>query len=126
MTQTQQTIECRSPECSNTFTQKNRQHAFCCASCRRATRGADWYIIRKAAIRRDGSTCQDCGDTGCALDVHHIIALYLGGTNLLCNLMTLCKPCHRLRHKSWKPARAGRTINAQIQQTTKEGSYVAA
>ena len=130
MIQTKQTIECRNPECSNTFTQKNRQHAFCCVSCRRGARGAQWRYIRKAAIRRDSATCQDCQQTDCPLDVHHVLALYLGGTNHMHNLITLCKPCHRLRHKSWTPARAmlkvRRNAYATLQSTKGVGGQNAA
>ena len=35
-----------------------------------------------------------CGKTNCVLEVHHIKARRLGGSNTLSNLITLCTKCH--------------------------------
>lgn len=43
--------------------------------------------------RRDNFVCQKCGQDY-LLEVHHILALYLGGDNSVQNLITLCSDCH--------------------------------
>ena len=105
-------IECRNSGCDNMFTPKNAQHGFCSEQCRRAARGAQWGKIRKAALRRDGYTCQDCTAKDCRLEVHHCIPLCMGGDNRLYNLLTLCSGCHKLRHRSWKLARTWEVMDA--------------
>lgn len=65
--------------------------------------GANWKSQRNAAKQRDQYTCQDCGQTeaayGRALEVHHIVRFLDYDTpeeaNVLSNLRTLCKLCHR-------------------------------
>ena len=51
--------------------------------------------LRKAAILRDGCTCQECGKTKCRLEVHHIRARRFGGADTIGNLITLCSKCHQ-------------------------------
>lgn len=51
--------------------------------------------LRRAAIMRDDYKCQECGRTGCRLEVHHIKPRRLNGSNTLKNLITLCKHCHQ-------------------------------
>lgn len=68
--------------------------------------GASWRSQRRKARRRD-KVCQDCGVSpetlGRVLDVHHLIAFREFGVeqhveaNDLCNLISLCKPCHARR-----------------------------
>lgn len=65
--------------------------------------GCNWKVQRDAAKRRDNYTCQDCGLTettyGRALEVHHVVRFLDFETpeeaNVLSNLRTLCRPCHR-------------------------------
>ncbi len=65
--------------------------------------GANWKAQRDAAKLRDRHTCQDCGLTqmayGRALEVHHVVRFLDFDTpedaNVLSNLRTLCRPCHR-------------------------------
>ncbi len=125
VTVTQTQIECRNPECENLFTPRNAQHGFCCEKCRRAARGTQWRIIRKAALRRDRYICQDCTDTACSLEVHHILPLCKGGSNNLYNLLTLCRRCHRLRHRTWKLVEVRGVIDA-LRQGQKCHAYTAA
>lgn len=51
--------------------------------------------LRKAAILRDGNKCQECGRTGCAFEVHHILAKKYNGPDTIGNLITLCQECHQ-------------------------------
>lgn len=97
-------IECRNRSCTNVFAPKNAQHGFCSETCRRAARGSQWRQVRKAALRRDSHTCQDCKAAECRLEVHHLVPLCKGGDNKLYNLLTLCVICHRSRHRTWKQA----------------------
>ena len=60
--------------------------------------GNDWDKVRKNALLRDDYICQDCKDEGIYTrgeEVDHIKPKYLGGTNDLSNLRTLCKPHHK-------------------------------
>lgn len=66
---------------------------------RNSARYSEW---RQAVYQRDNYTCQDCGDNrGGNLEAHHINLL--SERELLAyevdNGITLCKPCHRKRHK---------------------------
>lgn len=51
--------------------------------------------IRKAVIFRDGCKCKECGAKNVKLEIHHIKPRRLNGSNLLTNLITLCKKCHQ-------------------------------
>ena len=93
-------VKCANPRCGNLFTPRSIAHGFCCAACRKAARSG-WKWLRSAALERDNEECQDCHVTGCTLDVHHIEPLAKGGENRLNNLVSLCKGCHKKRHKSW-------------------------
>ncbi|MDD5551387.1 MAG: HNH endonuclease [Candidatus Omnitrophica bacterium] len=56
--------------------------------------GKNWRIIRKQVLERDNYTCQRCKDTPKLLIAHHKKPYRLGGSDLLDNLITLCKICH--------------------------------
>jgi group II intron reverse transcriptase/maturase len=62
--------------------------------------------------RRDKFTCQQCGNTGKGLHVHHNQPKSQGGTDKLTNLTTLCVECHRQNHKSQMGGNAKPTVNA--------------
>lgn len=51
--------------------------------------------IRKAVILRDGCKCMECSKSNCILEVHHINPRRFGGSNTMCNLITLCSRCHQ-------------------------------
>lgn len=59
--------------------------------------------LRKAVLARDNNTCQICKAISGqeyteVLDVHHIIEVYLGGSDSIDNLTTACTVCHKLIH----------------------------
>ena len=58
--------------------------------------------LRKSVLARDKNTCQCCGLSGQeyldVFDVHHIVEVYLGGSDDIKNLITVCTVCHRLIH----------------------------
>lgn len=62
--------------------------------------GSNWQAQRRAARKRDNYICQHCGATDCPLDVHHKKPRRwyddVEESNHLDNLITLCKPCHRV------------------------------
>ena len=71
--------------------------------------GNDWEKDRKNALLRDEYICQDCKEEGIYTrgeEVDHVIPKYLGGTNALSNLRTLCKPHHKI--KSLREAKEAR------------------
>lgn len=42
--------------------------------------------------------CEQCGERGLTLDIHHIVPIAEGGNNELSNLKLLCPNCHRREH----------------------------
>ena len=58
--------------------------------------------LRKAVLARDNNTCQCCGLSGQeyteVLDVHHKVEVYLGGSDDIDNLITVCTVDHKLIH----------------------------
>jgi len=61
--------------------------------------GCAWETIRDEILERDGYACQE-SDGYCKgpLQIHHIIPLSNGGSNLRENLLTLCLYHHSLKH----------------------------
>ena len=49
-------------------------------------------------LARDSYTCQKCGVTNTALEVHHKVERSNGGGDAPSNLITLCKSCHSKHH----------------------------
>lgn len=94
-----------------------RQRSYCSSECSRHFNNLVVWNRGTAPLPyrimcRDNFTCMDCGefkayknehgmfipiDTG--LEVHHIIWVSNGGSDQQSNLITLCKECHRERHK---------------------------
>ena len=56
--------------------------------------GAGWQRVRKQALKRDGFTCQQCGER--AVMVHHID--HEPTNNAIENLMSMCRMCHEKHH----------------------------
>lgn len=58
--------------------------------------------LRRAVLARDNNTCRCCLMSGQEyteiFDVHHIVEVYLGGSDDIDNLVTLCTCCHKLVH----------------------------
>lgn len=59
-------------------------------------------IIKKTVLARDNYTCKCCLNGGQSyvdiLDYHHVLPVFLGGTDTPENGLTLCVACHRLVH----------------------------
>lgn len=64
---------------------------------RRRRPGVTWIYANQQARKRDGFKCAVCGFALC-LNVHHIIAKSLGGSDELSNLITLCPNHHAMAH----------------------------
>ena len=117
--------------CGNDIPQGTRSKQFCCKEqsleFNRATSsvyyasGAD-SGYRRQMFRRDNYTCQDCGElhayqneygvylptTDGKLDLHHINPVEYGGGDEPKNLITLCRECHKKRHRAIEKALAER------------------
>ena len=105
--------------CGKQITNKRRK-SFCCEDCsiefhRIVTWGRTRGAYSNYIVWRDNLTCQDCGkflaiqnEFGVYIpaengaEVHHILPVSQGGTDNPNNLITLCKDCHKLRHKKLK------------------------
>jgi 5-methylcytosine-specific restriction endonuclease McrA len=59
-------------------------------------KGAEWEIIRKLILERDGHKCRICGGGGDGqpLQVHHKTPRALDGPHDPDNLITVCQRCH--------------------------------
>ena len=55
-------------------------------------------MARQVIIETLDRTCAYCG-TEKKLDIHHVMPLYLGGTDRLNNFELICGRCHREIHK---------------------------
>ena len=57
-----------------------------------------WSILEKRVFKRDKFICQSCElfckDTPALLSAHHVLPRSKGGSNILDNLITLCRTCH--------------------------------
>lgn len=59
----------------------------------------DWLSTYKSDLKLLGARCERCGSTK-NLDRHHILHKQRhGGSDAPINLMILCKPCHKEKHK---------------------------
>lgn len=56
-----------------------------------------WQELARQIKIRDHWMCRSCGSKK-TIDVHHVLPVKCGGTNLPENLKTLCRKCHRVRH----------------------------
>ena len=93
--------QCANPKCNNEFTPRSCAHSFCSDACRKAARGSDYRRARAEALFRDEYACTECGSTE-YLECHHKRPVSRGGNHSLSNLQTLCRPCHKQKHKSWR------------------------
>lgn len=61
---------------------------------------------REFIVNRDGHRCGKCGifnDSFGVMQVHHIIPVSEGGTDVRSNLITLCKWCHAdIHERGWE------------------------
>src|SRR5581483_998488 len=55
--------------------------------------------LMSRVFRRDQNQCQACGLSARAvLAIHHVIPVWLGGSDSVANLITLCANCHKSVH----------------------------
>ena len=87
--------------CKQSFEPKNDIHFFCSDKCRRAARSSDYRKAKLLTLLRDGYACTECGLDN-RLECHHIVPLCMGGDHKLSNLQTLCRTCHKAKHKNWR------------------------
>ena len=87
--------------CAKPFEPKRDVHFFCSDECRKAARGSDYRKARALALLRDGYACTECTSED-NLECHHKQPLCYGGDHSLSNLQTLCRPCHKEKHRNWR------------------------
>ncbi len=87
-------------KCGEEFKAKSDIHFFCSDKCRRDARGSEYRKQRALALLRDGYACTECDATE-PLECHHKTPVCKGGDHALSNLQTLCRPCHKAKHKKW-------------------------
>jgi hypothetical protein len=81
---------------------------------------AAWAAVKQLVRERDSYTCLNCGHAG--TDVHHRVRRGMGGTADpviafgMANLVLLCRPCHRLAHKTDDPEMASRGYRLDTSQ----------
>lgn len=97
----------------------NRRKSYCSDECRINFQNMTvWHRGRGAygtqILYRDNFTCQECGEfhadfnhlgvytpvSDGQLDIHHIVPVSQGGGDEPNNLITLCRECHKKRHKN--------------------------
>jgi 5-methylcytosine-specific restriction enzyme A len=99
---------CPAPRCRNMITKKGRcdDHqpiAWASSIGKTPTErgyGYKWTKLRKSALVRDNHLCQDCLKRGIltpATEVDHILNKARGGADIMENLQSLCKPCHKAK-----------------------------
>lgn len=93
-----QSRKCR--HCGKDFMAVSKIHAFCSDECLKAMRGNEYRKARAKALFRDSYACTECGSDA-NLECHHVQPLCQGGDHSLENLQTLCRACHKMKHKKW-------------------------
>jgi len=66
--------------------------------------GLEYVEWRKRIYVRDGFTCQLCGEVGGKIHAHHLkcFSEFPEKRYLDDNGVTLCVPCHKEIHKTWR------------------------
>lgn len=80
----------------------------------------EWRI---SVYKRDRFTCQSCGVVGNGLNAHHIIPVVVDIEKIfdINNGITLCKECHKLVHKSYKPkSKQGKLLERLIEKISSQ------
>ena len=55
----------------------------------------NWQQIRQQVLERDNYICKECGQSLKSLEVHHKLPKRKGGLDILDNLISLCRKCHK-------------------------------
>ena len=61
-----------------------------------------YALLRREVLERDGWRCQQCGSPR-NLDIHHVKRRSALGDDADANLITLCRKCHQMLHRSAFP-----------------------
>ncbi|WP_438006425.1 DEAD/DEAH box helicase family protein [Sorangium sp. So ce321] len=69
-------------------------------------------VTKAEVLARDGHACLACGTTR-NLNADHVVAVYVGGSNEVGNLQTLCRQCNILKAKQRISFRVARTALGQ-------------
>ena len=83
----------------------------------RGISSAAWAVIRAEALDRDNWRCRKCLAPGGPFAVHHVVAVHLGGSNELKNLISLCIECHIAIHRTRRITTGWERIRKAIVRT---------
>jgi hypothetical protein len=107
----------RCPKCGSNFRVLDCRgsYPFCSPACRYLAlsvyseylKSPEWQQRRKLCLERDNQSCQDCGLP--ANEVHHLTYERIGNERLE-DLLSLCTPCHALRHGDAGPIANGEAL----------------
>jgi len=93
--------------CQKVFQPKNSHHVYCSRQCAIDFRKKGLNVCAKKNkeyfLEKFYFICHNCKEQfpPSALDVHHIIPLYQGGTDTEDNITILCRKCHFEQHCQW-------------------------
>lgn len=84
-------------------TKGEKNHRWRGGKCAKHT-GLEYVEWRKRVYVRDGFTCQVCGQVGGKIHAHHLKSFseFPDRRYLDDNGVTLCVPCHKEIHKTWR------------------------
>jgi 5-methylcytosine-specific restriction endonuclease McrA len=68
---------------------------------------SEWQALRMSCLKRDGFSCQVCGDKATIAD--HIISRRNGGSDTLTNLRAMCRTCDNKAKEDHMGVRRGQT-----------------
>lgn len=74
--------------------------------------------FRRKIKEEHGNTCANCG-SGENIEYHHIVPIFLGGTNKISNIIPLCHKCHQAAHKGRNVSRYKNKSNPGGRKTNK-------
>lgn len=102
--------DCYLPDMSfeDCYCQRQRREKLLSHDRRNYKEYAEW---RLSVFKRDNFTCQECGQVGGELNAHHIKSYkkYPKLRITLSNGTTLCKECHKRKHKKRGKSKNGKT-----------------
>ena len=58
--------------------------------------------LRKQLLLKRGDLCEWCGETGCRLEIHHVIPYVFSKNHKLENVVVLCTKCHALADSKFR------------------------
>ncbi len=80
-------------------------------------------LAKREVFRRDGYTCQYCGERPAVLTIDHVLPRHRGGAHSWENLVTACPACNR-RKGGRTPQEANMPLRAQPREPSPSAQYL--